>query len=252
MVAQQPPKNPTLAAILSFLIAGVGQIYNGEVVKGIVIIVVQILNVVLMGIIIGFVTWPIVWIWSMYDAYKVAQRLNEQAAQQVVVATKTCPRCAERVNSGARVCHFCRYEFIPDVTPESVQPLTLSAAPVVAAAPITAAAQSAVKYCSQCGEQAAIAANFCLQCGTRFETAPVEPTVAPAVPSAEDTLPAAWLPESAWSDATQPNRAAASADMDVLSDAETASETPAYYDDSPMSAEVAGGLAGADALEELS
>ncbi len=65
-------------------------------------------------------------------------------------------------------------------------------------------------------------------------------------------MAASWLSESAWSDATEPNRAAASDVMDALSDAEAASETPAYYDDSPLSAEVAGGLAGVEEPEELS
>ena len=264
MNTQQPPKNPTLAAILSFLINGLGQVYNGQIGKGILIFVVQIINVLLMSIVIGFITTPIVWIWSIYDAYKVATRLNQEAAQQAVVTTKTCPRCAERVNSGARVCHFCNYEFMSDVTPEGAQPLALPAAPMVvpvapqpATVPVAAAmgaavavpppaVSSAMKYCPQCGTQAAVAANFCLQCGARFEVAP------PAVPPAEDTLPASWAPESAWPDATQPNRVAASPAMDALSDAEAASETPAYYDDSPLSAEVAGGLAAVEAPEDLS
>lgn len=273
MVAQQPPKNPTLAAILSFLINGLGQVYNGQIGKGILIFVVQIINVLLMSIVIGFITTPIVWIWSIYDAYKVATRLNEEAAQQAVVATKTCPRCAERVNSGARVCHFCNYEFVSEVTPEGAQPLALPAAPVVpvtpqerATAPVAAAigaavavpqpaSQSAVKYCSQCGAQAAATANFCLQCGTRFDAAPAAASAAAApdaVPAVEETLVASWLPESTWPDATDPNPVAASDVMDALSDAEAASETPAYYDDSPLSAEVAGGLAAVEAPDELS
>jgi TM2 domain-containing membrane protein YozV len=263
MVTQPPPKNPTLAAVLSFLINGLGQVYNGQIGKGILIFVVQIINVLLMSIVIGFITTPIVWIWSIYDAYKEAQRINTDAAKQVIDTTKVCPRCAERVNSGARVCHFCHYEFMPDVTPEGAQPLALPAAPMVPVAPQPAmvpaaaamgaavavpqpAVSSAMKYCPQCGAQAAVAANFCLQCGTRFEAAPS------AVPSAEGALPASWLPESAWPDATEPNRAAASDVMDALSDAEAASETPAYYDDSPLSAEVAGGLAAVEAPDELS
>lgn len=273
MVTQPPPKNPTLAAVLSFLINGLGQVYNGQIGKGILIFVVQIINVLLMSIVIGFITTPIVWIWSIYDAYKEAQRINTDAAKQVIDTTKVCPRCAERANSGARVCHFCHYEFMPDVTPEGAQPLALPAAPVVpvaprewamapvaAAAPIAAAAaqpagQSAMKYCPQCGAQAAATANFCLQCGTRFDVAPVAPTVAAAAaaaPSVEETLSASWLPESAWSDSIQTEQVASSAAMDALSDAEMASETPAYYDDSPLSAEVAGGLDAVEEPEELS
>ncbi|MCA9906837.1 MAG: hypothetical protein KC547_23440, partial [Anaerolineae bacterium] len=138
MYAQQPPKNPTLAAILSFIIAGVGQIYNGEVVKGVIIIAVQILNVVLMGIVIGFITWPIVWIWSIYDAHKVAKRINEEAAKHVVETTKACPRCAERVNTGAQVCHFCGYEFMPAGAALTAPPAPVAEQPVGIAAPAIA------------------------------------------------------------------------------------------------------------------
>ncbi|MCC5979057.1 MAG: DUF4339 domain-containing protein [Salinarimonas sp.] len=63
------PKSPGLALFLSFLFAGLGQIYNGEIAKGIVMLVLTILLwLVLLG-------W-IIWIWSMIDAYGGAKRLN--------------------------------------------------------------------------------------------------------------------------------------------------------------------------------
>ena len=49
-----------LAAVLSFLIPGLGQIYNGEIGKGIIIIIVQIINGFLATIIVGFITGAIV------------------------------------------------------------------------------------------------------------------------------------------------------------------------------------------------
>ena len=69
-------KNPGIAAILSFFWTGVGQIYNGQIVKGIILILVQLVNSALMFVLIGFITYPIVWIWGMYDAYKTAERMN--------------------------------------------------------------------------------------------------------------------------------------------------------------------------------
>ncbi len=72
-------KNPGLAAVLSFLISGLGQIYNGEIGKGLLIIVVQIINGLLTMIFVGFVTGAIVWIWAIYDAYKTAERINANA-----------------------------------------------------------------------------------------------------------------------------------------------------------------------------
>jgi TM2 domain-containing membrane protein YozV len=190
MTVQSPPKNPALAAVLSFLFSGAGQIYNGQIGKGIIIVVVQLINIGLMFIIVGFVTYPILWIWSIYDAHKVAKRINEGAAKESLSTTKVCPRCAERVSSGAQVCHFCNYQFMPDAASGASQPVALplppapqavsppattvattAAIPVVTPQPV---AQAAVKYCPQCGAQAAIAANFCLKCGTRFEAAPAE------------------------------------------------------------------------------
>ena len=55
-------KSPALAAILSFLIAGVGQIYNGQIGK---------------GLLIFFTSWLIIpWIIGIFDAYKTANRIN--------------------------------------------------------------------------------------------------------------------------------------------------------------------------------
>jgi len=71
-------KDPGIAAVLSFLIVGAGQVYNGEGLKGI-------------GFFIGFVClWifalftyfvcspvPLVlWLYAIYDAYSVAKRIN--------------------------------------------------------------------------------------------------------------------------------------------------------------------------------
>ena len=113
MYTQSPPKNPTVAAILSFLINGLGQIYNGEIGKGILIFVIQIVNALLTMVIIGLITLPIVWIWSVYDAYKVAQRINEEATRQIIANTKQCPQCAERIQAAAKVCRYCGYQFVP-------------------------------------------------------------------------------------------------------------------------------------------
>lgn len=67
--------NPGVAALLSgigFIIpiaAGAGQIYNGELGKGIALSVLQLINVGLAFMMIGLVTYPIVGIYAIYDAY---------------------------------------------------------------------------------------------------------------------------------------------------------------------------------------
>jgi TM2 domain-containing membrane protein YozV len=65
-----PPKSPVLALILSLLLlGGAGQIYLGQVTKGIVLIVASLL---LSCIGIGV----IVWIVGVIDAYMIGQKLE--------------------------------------------------------------------------------------------------------------------------------------------------------------------------------
>jgi TM2 domain-containing membrane protein YozV len=72
------PKNPAIALVLSFFIPGVGQFYNGQIGKGIVMLAAcAALWIVLLGWIIS--------IWSMIDAYQSAKsislRYNERTGQ---------------------------------------------------------------------------------------------------------------------------------------------------------------------------
>lgn len=71
-------KNPGVAAVLSFFYAGLGQIYNGQIGKGIAFILAYLVSILLMFVLIGFITTPILWIWGMVDAYKSAEKMNEE------------------------------------------------------------------------------------------------------------------------------------------------------------------------------
>jgi len=71
-------KSPGLAAVLSFFICGLGQIYNGQIVKGLIFLVAYLISWWMMYIIVGFITTPILWIWGIVDAYRVAQKINAQ------------------------------------------------------------------------------------------------------------------------------------------------------------------------------
>ena len=70
-------RNPILAAILSLVLSGLGQIYNGQVPKGVIFIVAQLINAALTTVLIGWVLMPIVGLWAIIDAYVVAKRNNE-------------------------------------------------------------------------------------------------------------------------------------------------------------------------------
>lgn len=74
-------KSPGAAAVLSFFWAGLGQIYNGEIGKGIVFMLLYLVSAFLMFAVIGFLTTPILWIFGMVDAYKTAEKINATQEQ---------------------------------------------------------------------------------------------------------------------------------------------------------------------------
>ena len=69
-------KDPGVAALLSVFVTGLGQIYNEQVGKGLLFMVIQAINVALMALLIGFITFPILWVWAIWDAKIEAERLN--------------------------------------------------------------------------------------------------------------------------------------------------------------------------------
>lgn len=77
LAADAADKSPGLACFLSLLISGVGQMYNGEVGKGIAMFVGSML---LWTIMLGW----IMWIWSPIDAYQVAKR--KRTAYQAIMS----------------------------------------------------------------------------------------------------------------------------------------------------------------------
>lgn len=70
-------KNPGLAAVLSFFWTGLGQIYNGQILKGIGLIILQAFNFLLIFVLIGFITFPLVWALGIWDAYRTAESHNK-------------------------------------------------------------------------------------------------------------------------------------------------------------------------------
>jgi TM2 domain-containing membrane protein YozV len=78
---------PVIAALLSFIWAGFGQLYNGQIGKGIGfivasfvlnILVVAFIPVFFIGLLFFLPVWLIFWIYNIFDAYFTAKRLNEK------------------------------------------------------------------------------------------------------------------------------------------------------------------------------
>ncbi len=58
----KPERSPALAALLSFVVAGAGQMYNGQIGKGLAIL---------------FTCWLVApWIYGIFDAYATARKIN--------------------------------------------------------------------------------------------------------------------------------------------------------------------------------
>lgn len=77
-------RNPGIAAVLSFFWPGVGQIYNGQMTKGLILVAINaicwLLNITLILSIIGIPVQAVLTVYAIYDAYKTAQKLNEKEA----------------------------------------------------------------------------------------------------------------------------------------------------------------------------
>lgn len=68
--------SPILALIISFFLPGIGTVYAGNIMKGIIIFIVALIlgalaTIFLLGI-IAYILYIIVWLYGMYDAYTTA------------------------------------------------------------------------------------------------------------------------------------------------------------------------------------
>ena len=71
-------KSEALALILSLLIPGLVQIYNGQVSKGAMMIVAAIVCAVLIFVFFPIgILYIVLWIYAMYDAFKDAKEYNQ-------------------------------------------------------------------------------------------------------------------------------------------------------------------------------
>ncbi len=67
-------RHPGIAAVLSFVVPGLGQIYNGELKKGFSFVAGLIFSGLLTVIHIGFVFFIVLWIRAVFDAYNTAEK----------------------------------------------------------------------------------------------------------------------------------------------------------------------------------
>jgi TM2 domain-containing membrane protein YozV len=75
-------KSSGLAAVLSFFWCGLGQIYNGQIGKGLIFGFLYLISWFLIIIGIGLLTTPILWIYGMVDAYRTSEQMNQDSASK--------------------------------------------------------------------------------------------------------------------------------------------------------------------------
>jgi TM2 domain-containing membrane protein YozV len=84
------PKSPGIALLLSFFICGAGQMYNGQVGKGIAMLIAYWFTAVMMfsllivgGFVLGLILF-VLWLWSIIDAYSTAKTMTLRYQQRVL------------------------------------------------------------------------------------------------------------------------------------------------------------------------
>nr|WP_319373648.1 hypothetical protein [uncultured Methanobacterium sp.] len=71
-------KNPILAAVLSFIIPGLGEIYAGKTMMGIVLVILTIILTAAIYMVTSYawIAYIIVWLYAIYDSYTTAKAVE--------------------------------------------------------------------------------------------------------------------------------------------------------------------------------
>lgn len=69
-------KSPAVSLLISFFLPGVGSMVNGDVGRGVFILIGYLVSCVLIVLLIGLVLVPAFWVWGLVDAYQGARRWN--------------------------------------------------------------------------------------------------------------------------------------------------------------------------------
>jgi len=68
-----------IAIIASFVFPGLGQLYNGQVNKAIKFVILGVVFGILTQFLVGFIFYPLLWIYGIYDAYGVAKEIKARS-----------------------------------------------------------------------------------------------------------------------------------------------------------------------------
>lgn len=93
--------NPFVAAVLSAIFPGLGQLYNRELEKAIAVIVASFVAALSALVLIGFVLFPAVWLYAVWDAYTVADRQRAAAESRGAATAESGGSAADEANEDA-------------------------------------------------------------------------------------------------------------------------------------------------------
>ncbi len=80
-------KDPAVAALISFLVIGGGQIYVGDITRGLIFMAVGYGSLLifalagLLGLLLGYLFLLGVWVYNIFDAYQLAKKYNAQGGK---------------------------------------------------------------------------------------------------------------------------------------------------------------------------
>lgn len=72
-------KDPGMALVMSMVVPGLGQMYNGEMIKGFIILFFSVVFMVgAFAIILPIIICILIWLFGMFDAYNRAKEINAE------------------------------------------------------------------------------------------------------------------------------------------------------------------------------
>ena len=106
-------KSGAKAAAFNLILPGLGYIYCGRVILGIIVFP-------FVAAMLFFVHWGgaiFLWVILIVDGFLAAGRYNKKIEKKIQESMKKCPQCAEKIMPDAKVCKHCGYKF--EVSSES-------------------------------------------------------------------------------------------------------------------------------------